>query len=172
MTSVKGLNRGKDILKRPSKKKKESAKKHGKNLIFCSECGIVYFNKAWHHNLRNLKSIKEDAGVKFILCPVCQMIKNNDWRGELIISNLSKKYFQEVKNLIDNTVKMAFEKNPLERIIKKEAKSDSYRVLVSENQLIHRLVHELKKTCTKVKSEIIDLRAEDFAKAKIDFQNQ
>lgn len=172
MKSLKELSRGKAIQNSSSKRKKESAKKHGKNLIFCPDCGIVYFNKAWHHNLRNLKSVKENADVKFVLCPACTLAKNKDWLGEVLVVGLGQGDFSGADRIIARSRKIAFEKDPLDRILKQEfnASKKTLRIFVSEGQLAHRLAKELKKAFPKSIFKIANLNSERLTKATIEFR--
>src|SRR3989344_2153907 len=79
----------------------------GKGVIFCEKCGIVYYKKSWHHSLLNLKSIKEEAPVKFVLCPACQMVKNRQFEGGVSIFNVPKKLETELLNFIEGFCRRA-----------------------------------------------------------------
>lgn len=123
-------------------------------LIFCKECEAVYYKKSWHRNLRNYKNLKENLAVKFSLCPACEMIKNKQFEGEIIIKNTPDKILNNLKHLIESFCKKAYERDPMDRLIGiKEIKKDLI-ITTTENQLAVKLAKKIKETFKKVDVKI------------------
>src|SRR3989344_4091633 len=76
-----------------------------KDYVLCSECGSVYFDKAWHHRPEEEKAVhlKTDGKIKFELCPACKMKKDKLLEGEVVLKLKSKN--EKVKSDVLNTVK-------------------------------------------------------------------
>ena len=118
------------------------------DIVFCSECGIVYYDKSWHHNLRNKKNIERAKRVSFELCPACQMAKHNQYEGEIRISGAPIAGKKEIIRLAEALGQKARERDPLDRILKIKSSGADIFVYVSENQMAQRLakkIHEVYK---------------------------
>ncbi len=127
----------------PKSKKEEQEFGPGKkDIVICSDCDAVYYYKSWHHALEGYKELSEDKGIKFSVCPACQMIKEKKYEGQLIIRNVSRK--EELLNLIKNVAEKAFKRDVLDRIIEiKEGKE--IEVLTTENQLAVSIGKQVKR---------------------------
>ena len=131
----------------------------GKGVIFCEKCGIVYYKKSWHHSLLNLKSIKEEAPVKFVLCPACQMIKNKQYEGRIVIKNVPEKSGVKLEELINEFCRRAYDRDPMDRLIEiKKSHSTSsgqavWEVTTTENQLANKLAQKIKSSFSGVKTK-------------------
>jgi len=123
-------------------------------LVFCSECNAVYFKKSWHHNLRNYKNLREDLPIKFAVCPACQMIKNKQFEGEIIIENAPSKIQNELINLIKSFCRRAYEKNPMHRLIEIKNSPRGIRITTTENQLAVKLAKKIKEVFKKAEMKI------------------
>jgi hypothetical protein len=138
---------------RPTKPKRDSEEFGGgkKGLIICSACGATYYKKSWHHSADRFES-KKGASVKLVLCPADQMIKNKQYEGKVVIKNLPKEIETEVINLIKNTAKMAFEKDPMHRLISigkggiLPAREGELAVLTTENELAVSIAKKIKNS--------------------------
>jgi uncharacterized CHY-type Zn-finger protein len=179
----------------PKSKKIEQEFGPGKvDLLICKKCEAVYWYKSWHHKLDDWPKFKKEdygADIKFVLCPACQMIKDKKYEGEVILENVPKDLKNEIKKLIENFGKRAFEKDPLDRIIsikeekvkrvsakrkrgaisRKEFKNlVDLRVLTTENQLAQRLAKKIKETFGKKLPILIShSHIEDVFRIKIKF---
>src|SRR3989338_5498941 len=95
----------------------------GKEFILCSDCGSVYFDKAWHHRLEEEKDIhlKADRRIKFELCPACKMTRSKIFEGELVVKiknqSAKTKIKENLLNTIKNSDKQAKERDPMDRIL-------------------------------------------------------
>jgi hypothetical protein len=129
-----------------------------KDYVLCSECGIVYFDKAWHNRLEEEKSEHFKAGkrVNFELCPACKMKKDKIFEGELVVKLKveSKKLKGNVMNTIKNSDKQAQDRDPMDRILWTEDGDDEVRVFTSENQLAVRIGKKLESSFPGSKLEI------------------
>src|SRR3989338_799168 len=119
------------------------------DIVFCPECGIVYYNKSWHHNLHYKKNIERAKRVSFKLCPACQMAKHNEYEGEIRISGLSTIQNKEIIRLIELFGQKARERDPLDRILKIKSFNSNVFVYISENQTAERLAKKLNETYKK-----------------------
>lgn len=133
------------------------------NIVICGDCGIAYYGKAWHHNLRNYKNVERAKRVAFKLCPACMMAKNKQYEGEIRISDLPKNKVNEITGLVRVLARKAYELDPLDRILRTKYSGNTLSVQMSENQLAQRLAKKLKDTMKKSfsKPEICKGKGED-----------
>lgn len=123
-------------------------------LVFCKNCNSVYYKKSWHHNLRNYKKLKEDLKIVFSLCPACKMIKNNQFEGRLVVENIPVKIYDSLAHLIENFCRRAFQKDPLDRLIKIKKAKNSLEITTTENQLAVKLAKKIREVFKKVEMKI------------------
>ena len=122
-----------------------------KGLVMCSECNAVYFKKYWHHGLKNIViSEKKDLPIKFILCPACAMIKNKQYEGRITVKNVSEKQAQGLEELIEGFCRRAFERDPMDRLIKIKT-GKNWEITVTENELANKLTNKIKNIFNKVR---------------------
>ncbi len=124
-----------------------------KGLTLCSACKAAYFDKAWHHSEVNFKG-GEDAPVKFMLCPADEMIKNKQYEGKIVVKNMSKETDLEVENLVKNVARLAFEKDPMHRLISVKKEKEDLVVLVTENELAASIAKKIGDAHKKAKVKI------------------
>ena len=122
-----------------------------KPILICQVCNIVYYKKSWHHNLNQKLKIKNK---KPVLCPACQMIKNKQFEGRLTIKNTPPKFTKEIINLIQAYSQRAFERDPLDRLIKIKKENNQIVATFSENQLAVKTAKKIRDVFEKVKLEI------------------
>lgn len=123
-------------------------------LVICEKCEAVYYKKSWHHNLRNYKNLKENLPVNFSLCPACQMIKNRQFEGEIIIENTPVKIKSDLISLVKTFSKRAFERDPMDRLIDTKETKEGLRITTTENQLAVKLAKKIKETFKKAELKI------------------
>ena len=123
-------------------------------MVICEKCDAVYYKKSWHRNLRDYKDLKENLGVKFSLCPACEMIKNRQFEGEIIIKNIPVKIKSDLINLAKTFSKRAFERDPMDRLIDIKETKDGLRITTTENQLAVKLAKKIKETFKKAELKI------------------
>jgi len=121
-----------------------------KEYIICDDCGAVYYDKAWHHELgddvKHIRKNLDKKQVKFVLCPACKWKKDKVFEGELILENIPSAKYQEIKNAINNIDKEAQRRDPLDRILWKKEKKNEMRLYLSENQLTVFMGKKLKES--------------------------
>ncbi|MEK9154529.1 MAG: hypothetical protein AAB596_00410 [Patescibacteria group bacterium] len=141
-------------------------------LVLCRDCGASYYKKYWHHNLRNYKNPKEDALVRFSVCPACKMIENRQFEGKIVVENIPAKILSDLTNLAENFCRKAYLSDPLDRLIKiKKIKEGVLEITTTENQLAVRLAKKIKETFKKDKNEIsYSPRPSDVVYVKISFK--
>lgn len=124
-----------------------------KGLVFCSQCRAAYYKKSWHQSLLNLKSVKEDAPVKFVLCPACKMIKDGQFEGRIIISGVPQNLMAELTNLIKGFCERAYQRDPMDRLIEIKKVKNGLVVTITENQLANKLAKKIKETFNNIKTK-------------------
>ncbi|MEK7481900.1 MAG: hypothetical protein AAB607_00910, partial [Patescibacteria group bacterium] len=124
-------------------------------VVFCKDCGAVYYKKSWHHNLRDYKNFSKDLPVSFVLCPACEMIKNNQFEGRIIIENIPAKNSEDLRHLIEGFCHRAYLRDPLDRLIKiKKPKVGVLEIITTENQLAAKLAKKIKEVFKKITEKI------------------
>ena len=142
-------------------------------LVFCKACEAVYYKKSWHRNLRDYKNLKENLAVKFSLCPACEMIKNRQFEGEIIIENVPAKIKSDLINLAKAFSKRAFERDPMDRLIDIKETKEELRITMTENQLAVRLAKKIKETFKKAELKITySPEPSDMVYIKLTFDSQ
>jgi len=136
-------NNNKEFPPQENEKKQFSAGEKGE--IICPVCHSVYFKKGWHHNSSKIEV--ESAGLqeKSRLCPACQMIKNNQFEGQITISVSSDKFKADLIKLIENFCQRAFERNPLDRLIAIKKFGNGLTVTTTENQTAVKLSKKIRE---------------------------
>jgi NMD protein affecting ribosome stability and mRNA decay len=152
-----------------SKKESQEFGKGKKDILICRKCNAVYWYKSWHHSLDDYPELKEEKGIKFVFCPACRMIKEGKYEGELILENVPGEKKEEIENLINNFGELAYQNDPMDRIISiEEIAKGMIRVLSTENQMIKRLAKKLKRTY-KGKINIVHSKKESVVRVRVVF---
>ena len=139
-------------------------------IAICSECDAAYYKKSWHHSLLNLKSAKEDAPVNFVLCPACQMVKDHQFEGRIVISGIPKNALEDLANLIKGFGRRATERDPMDRVIEVKKSENSLIVTTTENQLANKLAKKIQSTFRGAKAKTTFSKdPSDFADVRVDF---
>lgn len=131
-----------------------------KGAIFCLVCRSVYYKKSWHHALkqsltRGKSSLKAKTyKLKTILCPACQMIKDKEFEGQLVIGGFPANLKSDLVQLIKNFCQRAFERDPMDRLINIKTDKSGLVVTVTENQLAVKLAKKIKEAFNKYKIRI------------------
>ncbi|MEK7647015.1 MAG: NMD3-related protein [Patescibacteria group bacterium] len=118
------------------------------DIVFCSDCGLAYYNKSWHHNLRSHKNVEKARRVAFQLCPACQMARRKQHEGEIRISGLPSSRQKEIVHILSVLAEKIREKDPLDRILEIKSDAKEFTVYTSENQMAQKLakkLHEIYK---------------------------
>jgi len=135
-----------------------------KGYEVCQTCNSVFFNKSWHHSLDEDKNLNNKKELKFITCPACQMKKDRVFEGELVVKmpGVTLETKKEIINAIENSNKMAMEKDPMDRVLWTEANGDELRVFTSENQLAVKIGKKLESAFKGGRMEIHHSHEEDI----------
>jgi NMD protein affecting ribosome stability and mRNA decay len=143
-----------------------------KGLLICEKCNIFYYKKSWHHNADKFIAEREDKDLplNFILCPTCQMVKNKQYEGRIVIKNIPEKLKEELVNLIKAYCRRAYLKDPLDKLIDVKKEGKDIIVTTTENELANKLGKKIKDTFNKVivKTSFIK-EPGDTALVKIEF---
>ncbi len=154
----------------PQKIEKKEFPLGEKGIIVCPVCHSVYYKKSWHHNQNKDSNAKPQIAKK--LCPACQMIKDKEFEGQLVINNFPSNPKTDLIKLIKNFCQRAFERDPLDRLIDIQTKSGNLIITTTENQLAVKLAKKIKEVFNKYKVQIkISYSPEpsDVAYIKINF---
>lgn len=136
---------------------KQEFRKGEKGVVFCGECGATYFMKSWRHSLEKYRSLPKDAPVKFGLCPACEMVKNHQFEGKIVVKNVPEKEAKDLMGLIENFGERAYERDVLDRVIDvkrtKSGKGSEIVVTTTENQLANKLADKIRSTFKKAQAK-------------------
>lgn len=158
---------------RPKKEEQEFGPAK-KEYVICPECSAAYYHKCWHHRLEDVKHFKHEERKKlnFVLCPACKMIKEKKFEGSLEIKNVPAKIAGELVNLIKNSAKVAFSKDPMDRVIEIRRNKNNLLVTFTENQLAKKVAKLIKRAFKNYarNCEITMSDEEDIIRIVIDFQ--
>lgn len=149
-------------------KEEQEFGKASPEIIMCSECTIVYYHKGWHHNLRSLKNHHEKE-VEFKLCPACEMTKRGMFEGEVMVKNMPALKKDELLSLVRNIGSRAYERDPLDRVVRVEVTPRSIRILTSENQLAVSIANQIVRATKAHKGKVSWSKKESIARATISF---
>jgi hypothetical protein len=135
-----------------------------KGYEVCPTCNSIFFNKAWHHPSAVNMSFDNKKNIKTATCPACQMKKDHVFEGELVIKmpGINPEMKKDIMNAIENSDKMATEKDPMDRILWTEANGDELHVFTSENQLAVKIGKKLESAFKGGKMEIHHSHEEDI----------
>ncbi|MEK7143715.1 MAG: NMD3-related protein [Patescibacteria group bacterium] len=143
------------IIEQPPRRREEHEIPKGKSgLIFCRKCNIVYYKKSWHHNLRSHKKIQEDLAIGFTICPACEMIKNKQFEGEIIVQNAPPKIIGDLTRLVEKFGQRAYKRDPLDRLIEIKNVKEGIKITTTENQLAVKIAKKIKDVFKKIKIKI------------------
>jgi len=127
----------------PKPKKEESEfGKSRKNNIVCNKCKAIYQKGHWLHPVKN----KKYENIKYSTCPACKMIESKQYEGEVIIENVNSIIKKELLNAIANMGKIAYQKDPEDRLINIQKKGNEIRIFTTENQLAVKIGKKIKKS--------------------------
>ncbi len=167
---------GKFGSRRPKPKKEQQEYGPGKtDIIMCKNCKSVYWEKSWHHNLRNYDQLSQNKHIKFKLCPACQMVRDHKFEGKIVLKNIPPKIEEEALNLISNIGKRAFKRDPMDRIINIEHKTtrndkETIEVFTTENQLAVSIGKQIKNALDPKSVDIKWSDREDTVRVIVTFE--
>ncbi len=165
-------------MKHPRRKNDEQEFKVHKGIVVCNDCGAAYFKKRWRHGLEQIKTgANKDQPVSFATCPACQMIKNHQYEGRIIVRNLPAKHEKDLEDLVRGFSKRATERDPMDRLveIKRDPSAGSGQVAnwvitTTENEMANKMAHHIKESLRASKSRThFAPEPSDVAEITIDF---
>ncbi|MDE1969963.1 MAG: hypothetical protein KGI50_00040 [Patescibacteria group bacterium] len=113
------------------------------NIVICPDDGLVYFKKAWHHRLDDIKHLKEEYKISFERCPVCRMKHEHTYEGELAIMHIPPLYEHDLIRLVQNFGASIFSKDPLDQILRMRRDGNAFYIECSRNQSMLRLAKKI-----------------------------
>ena len=131
-------------------------KSAGEGFISCSRCHNVLYNKKWQKLDGEvlLKISPEGKIAKEVICPVCKMITEGDYEGEVIVKSIPEDQQMNVLDLIMAFGKRAEEHDCEDRIIEVKKDGNTIRVTTTDNQLAVRLAKKIHESHKKSDIEI------------------
>ncbi|MBI3273875.1 MAG: hypothetical protein HYZ69_01905 [Candidatus Colwellbacteria bacterium] len=118
-------------------------------FILCPKDDAVYYKKSWHHAsdfFLRAPSAKKEKRIRFKLCPAHEMMRRGQHEGEIIFRNVPKQFFEELRRLVENMGEQAYRMDVTTRILSLDARDQTLRVTVSENQLAQKIMRKIKRT--------------------------
>lgn len=152
-----------------SKKDEQEFGPGKKEFTVCSDCNAVYYEKSWHHGFTDYRHLTENKQINFAVCPACQMIKDNQFEGQVIFENVPKEHKDEVVNNIKNTGERAYKRDPMDRIIGIKESGSNIEVLTTENQLARIIARQIASAYKNTKTDIQWSKEESVARIVVRF---
>lgn len=121
-------------------------------FILCPKDDAVYYKKSWHHAsdfFLRAPNRKREKGIRFMLCPAHEMMRNKQYEGEIVIQNVPKQFFEELRRLVENMGERAYRTDVTTRILSLNARNDALHVTVSENQLAQKIARKIERVFRK-----------------------
>jgi NMD protein affecting ribosome stability and mRNA decay len=111
-----------------------------KGPVMCRKCKAVYVKKRWSIDSGEARRLAEAPGIKKILCPACQKIRDDYPEGIVTLkwSDLRERE-TEIKGLIANVEARAVSVNPLDRVMRIARRKKDLEVQTTNDRLAHRL---------------------------------
>lgn len=137
----------------PESTGKQELSKGKKEYMICKKCNIAYYDKSWHQSLADYKHLKEKnidkKLIKFVLCPACEMEKNKQYEGIIIVHNFPDRKKSELMSLIKNMDATARRIDPLDRVHKIKETKKIIEIWTTENQLAKKIGNKIKAAFRK-----------------------
>ena len=139
----------------------------------CRVCNAIYYDKSWHREkqarLHRLLSLHK---IWVATCPACQMIRDHEFEGKIMIENIPARFQDELCHLIKGFGARAYEQDCQHRIIAvtKEDKR-AWIVTTTENQLAEKIAKKIKEVFDKVEVKTSYSRApDDVERVRVSFK--
>ncbi len=150
------------------KKEEESEMGPGKaDIVMCPEGNEVYYYKSWHHNMQNYRELDTEKRVKFELCPVHQMKKDDTFEGLVTIENIPSREQEEIVNLVENVEDRAYKRDPMDRILSMQESEGRLEIKTSENQLAVSIGKQVQRAHKNSEMKIKFSDSESVARIKV-----
>jgi len=106
----------------------------------CKRCHAVYQNKRWNMDEELFQKMNEWKGMKKVLCPACQKIKDKFPGGIVTLKgDFLREHKDEIMNLIKNEEERAMGFNPLERIMEISSIEGGMELKTTNEKLAQRI---------------------------------
>jgi NMD protein affecting ribosome stability and mRNA decay len=115
-----------------------------KGIMQCMGCGSFYYRRRWML-IPPAGEIFPPAAATRVFCPACKKIREGYPSGELHMSGVGESERREVFRILRNEEEQARQKNPLERIMRIEARNGGWWVETTTEKLAQRLGRSLRK---------------------------
>lgn len=135
------------------------------NVAICKDCHAIYQPKRWHLDEAAYQKLQQDPEVTRIVCPSCQAIAAQDFRGQVTLKGASlAKHREQILNTIYNEEAHLRMTNPHSRIGLVQEEDDQLVVWTVNEFLADRIGKELKKAFAGSQTEITHLPRERFTR--------
>jgi hypothetical protein len=108
-----------------------------KGIIQCTGCGAFYYKRRW--TLRAPSEFTSPFHAHAIYCPACRKMRERFPGGELHLLGIEADDRSEIARMLRNEEERARQKNPLERIMRLQAKNGDWWVETTTEKLAQRL---------------------------------
>jgi len=114
-----------------------------RGIIQCTGCGAFYVRRHW--TLNSPPGFSNPVNAHPTHCPACLKIRDRFPGGELHLLNVERGDRSEIARILRNEEERARMKNPLERIMRMDARNGGWRVETTTEKLAQRLGRSIKK---------------------------
>ncbi|MDI6717622.1 MAG: hypothetical protein QMD86_01035 [Patescibacteria group bacterium] len=148
--------------------------KGAKGILVCKICGALYHKKSWNRSISIInKNDLDKILVRSTICPACAMIKNKEFEGELIISNIPKEHSNKIAKIIEDVGTKGRQRDIQHRLIAIYKNKNSLRAITTENQLTVEMARKIKDVFKNKINEKISYspNPSDVVYVRVEFKN-
>lgn len=118
-----------------------------KDPSLCMNCKAVFQNQHWTLNPEAHDHLKRKPAVNWISCPACQKIAAGYPEGIVTLrGSYLWQHEKEIQQILRNEEQRAQEKNPFERIIRRQRDGDQLVIETTEKKFAERLGRVLHRS--------------------------
>ena len=112
---------------------------------YCKVCGAVYYGRAWHWSKHKYEDFVRQS-FPAVTCGACYKIQNDLPEGIISLIGINERAQKSgILQDLESVISQATEKNPLDRIIRTNEKSDEIVVYTTDAQLAKKVGRHISR---------------------------
>jgi NMD protein affecting ribosome stability and mRNA decay len=112
----------------------------------CTTCHAAFHRNRWTRDSETYRELELSSKLNKVTCPACQKIDAGYPEGIVTLrGNYLWKHEDEIRNILKNEENKAYNKNPLERIIRVTRQEDELVIETTEEKLAEHLGRVLQR---------------------------
>lgn len=118
-------------------------------VLICSDCGAIYFLKAWRHanslpgRIWKASANARDWKVTNTTCPACMLVTNKMYGGEITVEDAPQQTEYNLRRLVQSYCRREYGKNCQHRLIDMKKIGNTLHITTTENQLAAKLARKI-----------------------------